>query len=156
MTWHHGARGEKTMSDFVAEIPHRVQMEANSGCWLWEGQNCRGGYGSAKIDGRKTPAHRLSYIAHNGPLRDDEHVLHSCDTPACINPDHLRPGSRDENQKEARERGRFSGEVRPYRRLSKAENEAIVAFAKTVSVRAAAREFGIDPATVRRKIKDAK
>lgn len=52
-----------------------------TGCWLWEGANCRG-YGKFSAGPNKQVlAHRFSWELHNGPTQLD--VLHRCDVPAC-------------------------------------------------------------------------
>lgn len=67
-----------------------------TGCWLWNG--ClSGGYGQLSLRGVTTYAHHASYEHFNGP-RGDLQVLHRCDTPACINPDHLFLGTNLDNR----------------------------------------------------------
>jgi len=81
---------------------------ADDGCWLWTGST-RNGYGqfSWTIDGQtyKVGAHRFSYELFVAPL-GKLHVLHACDTPLCVRPDHLHSGTHEENMAEMAERGR--------------------------------------------------
>ena len=52
-------------------------------------------------------AHRLSYMYHNNILSTEGFfVLHSCDTPACCNPEHLRLGTNADNMQDKVVRGR--------------------------------------------------
>lgn len=51
-------------------------------------------------------AHRFSYALHHGPI-GDAHVLHNCDNPPCVRPDHLHLGNMSQNIREAYERGRM-------------------------------------------------
>jgi hypothetical protein len=51
-------------------------------------------------------AHRVSYELHKGPIPEGLCVLHSCDTPACVNPDHLRAGTLSENIQDCIKRNR--------------------------------------------------
>ena len=64
-------------------------------------------------------AHRVSYELHVGPIPPGMNVNHQCDTPACVNPDHLRVGTQAENVREAVDRGLFH-----WRRRAKLRNEA--------------------------------
>ena len=78
-------------------------------CDLWEGNCWSDGYGRiqiARIDGKQIVigTHRLVWMQDNG--HTDLMVLHSCDTPNCINIDHLRAGTHQENMDDKMERGR--------------------------------------------------
>src|SRR4051812_16104774 len=70
------------------------------GCWIWLGAGVR--YGLAK--GHR--AHRLSWKAFRGPIQDGLHVLHKCDTPLCVNPDHLFLGTPLTNAADREAKGR--------------------------------------------------
>lgn len=75
-------------------------------CWLWNGNTAGRGYGKFSMDNTRLYAHRASYEAHHGPITKGLHVLHSCDTPACVKPEHLRVGTHQENMRDRDERGR--------------------------------------------------
>ena len=79
-----------------------------SGCWLWTACVDHHGYGRFTPCGKGTTqrAHIISYKLYVGPIPDGMLVLHSCDTPACVNPDHLHLGDQADNMIEASERGR--------------------------------------------------
>ena len=94
-----------------ARIFNKCRM-SETGCWLWTGSKGSGGYGvfsSRNVDQR---AHRASYILFKRPIPKGLHVLHRCDTPACVNPAHLRVGTVRENvaDREARQRRSVAGE----------------------------------------------
>ena len=82
-------------------------------CWLWQGAKTKDGYGVANI-GVVTPrgtrkvlsTHRLSYLLHHGDIPDGLFVMHSCDVKLCVNPKHLRTGTRTENLHDAMAKGR--------------------------------------------------
>ncbi len=91
--------------------------EPNSGCWLWEGAHVPFGYGIMGRGGRGAGnhyAHRLSYEIYVGPVPDGMKVLHSCDNPPCVNPDHLFLGTQKNNMEDKVAKGRHRpGEEHP-------------------------------------------
>ena len=130
--------------------------EPNSGCFIWLGAlNKEGGYGrtsqGARSDGRprNRRVHRLMYEKEIGPIPDGLDVLHRCDNPVCVNPEHLFLGTHADNMKDCADKGRL-----PDRRGQKAPNAKLTADqvtairASTRSQRAIAKDFGITQAAV--------
>lgn len=80
----------------------RVYPEPNTGCWLWAGSVYRQGYGKIKkkYNHGFCKAHRLSYFFHYGEFDRSLFVLHNCDNTYCVNPDHLRLGTIQDNNKD--------------------------------------------------------
>lgn len=74
-------------------------------CWLWTASTRGSGYGCFRFNGRTESANRVSWIIHNGEIPDGLLVLHKCDVPSCVNPDHLYLGDFSQNMKDAWERG---------------------------------------------------
>lgn len=90
--------------DFIRE---RSTPEPNSGCWLWElGQARFDGNGVVKHNRRQRIAHRVSYEIFHGPIPAGMFVCHKCDTPLCVNPDHLFLGTPKDNVDDMLRKGR--------------------------------------------------
>jgi hypothetical protein len=83
-----------------------AKVEKTDGCWLWRGSLFASGYGSFWDGSRNVRAPRFAYELLVGPIQAGAELRHSCDTPACVNPDHLSPGSHAENMAEMARRGR--------------------------------------------------
>ncbi len=76
-----------------------------SGCIDFIGMKTRG-YGRLSIGDKMVLAHRASYVAHIGPIPDEQRVLHKCDRPCCINPAHLWLGTAADNAADRTAKGR--------------------------------------------------
>lgn len=90
------------------------KIHKTSTCWLWTASCFQSGYGQLALgrnaQGRQRVvyAHRVSYVLTHGDIPAGAILLHSCDTPACVNPAHLRLGNQRENLREAAARGRLA------------------------------------------------
>jgi hypothetical protein len=73
----------------------RVEIDPESGCWLWTGSLTPQGYGNLGIgypsEGthRTEVAHRVAWSLLVGPIPPGCHVHHRCAVRRCVNPDHL-------------------------------------------------------------------
>lgn len=85
--------------------------EPMSGCWLWTAATDGRGYGVIGIGRRVFKAHRISWLLHRGPVPDGMDVLHRCDTPPCVNPDHLWLGTAKDNAADMVAKGRGRNRV---------------------------------------------
>ena len=85
------------------------KVTKTDGCWLWRNPDPSNGYGKFSYQGQVMGAHRVSWLIHYGDISDGLWVLHKCDTPACVNPDHLFLGTHDDNMADmtAKHRGRY-------------------------------------------------
>jgi hypothetical protein len=75
-------------------------------CWLWIGNLSPGGYGMFFMEGKNRIASRVSYSLYVGPIRDSLLVLHKCDNPQCVRPDHLFLGTNSDNMRDMIRKGR--------------------------------------------------
>ena len=83
------------------ECLERYTVDAKSGCWLWNGRLEYDGYARvwSTEDGRYVPAHRWVFERLRGPIADGKEMDHICRNKGCVNPDHLEPVTRAENQR---------------------------------------------------------
>lgn len=92
-------------------LKSRVKVCAQTGCWLWLRGKHTFGYGligAYKDGGARTSegAHRASYRIFKGEIPAGMNVCHRCDTPACINPEHLFLGTAMDNVRDCIAKGR--------------------------------------------------
>ena len=81
-----------------------------SGCWLWLGCVQPKGYGDFFVHkGLHQLAHRISWQLYIGEIPDDLCILHKCDIPSCVRPDHLFLGTRIDNNEDMIAKGRYKG-----------------------------------------------
>lgn len=83
------------------------KVDKSGNCWEWTGAKKKRGYGNVKINHKVYSAHAISFLLANDrmPLAGFI-ILHACDNPACVNPDHLREGTHLENMLDMRRKGR--------------------------------------------------
>jgi hypothetical protein len=118
--------------------------EPNSGCWLWMASCRPNGYGQFVKDGRRRPkrkvdyAHRVSWELFCGEIPKGLQVLHKCDVPCCVNPDHLFLGTQIQNMQDCLSKGRLP------RRISKISDDDFREIASsTESLAVLAERYGV-------------
>lgn len=73
-------------------------------CIEWEGARTKDGYG--RISGSVLAHRRVMADIHGEDAIRGKDVMHVCDNPPCVNPDHLRIGTRADNMQDASRKGR--------------------------------------------------
>lgn len=101
-------------------LPERFleKVEKTDTCWLWKGTKDRIGYGHFSVNGKVMLAHRF---AVQDKIPEGQHVLHKCDNPSCVNPDHLFFGSHGDNMQDSKKKNRHffkNGEKHPLSKLT--------------------------------------
>lgn len=87
------------------------KVDKTANCWLWQGSRSNFGHGYIALGGRgdgRIGVHHLSYALHIGPVPDGLWVLHRCDVPHCVNPDHLFVGTQQDNVNDMLSKGRHA------------------------------------------------
>ena len=83
------------------------KVDKSDDCWEWIGYREKSNYGRVSFRGNnKVLAHRASWILTNGDIPDGLCVLHECDNPPCVNPNHLFLGTHKDNARDRDEKGR--------------------------------------------------
>lgn len=82
--------------------PRSLSLDKSTGCWL------------LRKDGKPIYpggilAHRLVYVVTHGDIPAGMVVMHVCDTPYCVNPEHLALGTQQDNMRDASVKGRLKG-----------------------------------------------
>ena len=75
-------------------------------CWIWTGPKSQQGYGHFGLQRRTRWAHRISYVIHKGLMPKDSIIMHTCDNPSCVNPDHLVAATQRDNLIDCIDKGR--------------------------------------------------
>lgn len=94
-------------------MPERFwrRVRQGSGCWEWQGTRTAQGYGGFRIGGTMRKAHRVAWELTHGPIPPGAGphgtcVLHRCDNPGCVRPDHLFLGTNRDNARDREAKGR--------------------------------------------------
>ena len=90
-------------------LRNETTRDDDSGCLIWTGALDRDGYGLTYV-GAPWAAHRLAWLLAHGPIADGLVIDHLCHNRTCIEPDHLRVVTREQNNRNVRPVGRL-GEV---------------------------------------------
>lgn len=86
-----------------------AKVDPTGFCWNWTASVCKWGYGQFNVNrtGKKMQAHRIAYTALVGTIPEGLELDHLCRNTSCVNPDHLEPVTREENQARIPEQIRF-------------------------------------------------
>jgi hypothetical protein len=122
--------------------------------WQWTGGKTDRGYGRIGVGHKTQRANRVSYELFNGPIPEGMEVLHSCDYPGCVDPEHLHLGDDLMNAKERIERNRSNTPQGSKNGNSKLTEDQIVVIRNMYSngyfQKEIAKMFGVKQNTVSR------
>ena len=133
-----------------------IKVKKTEGCWVWTGYRDPHGYGRFwHVTGQQL-AHRVAYELAYGPITGGECVLHRCDNPSCVRPDHLWLGDMADNTHDMIQKGRAyrggsrQGERNGHHKLTQQQvNEIRGRYVPhKVGYAVLGREYGVDESTV--------
>lgn len=151
-----GAPMSNLKDRFMAKV--KIDTSESNACWLWTASSRGVGYGCIKVDGKVKDAHIVSHEIFTGPVPKGMVVMHTCDNRLCVNPEHLKIGTYQENHLDAIAKGR----LKPWKRtrvepLTDAEIETIRDdFCRGVSCRVLCTKYKVAPTSLGRLLKDLK
>ena len=99
----------RMQKSLLERFEEKYSPEPNSGCWLWIG--CIGGQDERATiwcNGTMAYAYRVSWELYRGKVPDGMQVLHHCDVPSCVNPDHLFVGTQSDNMQDCAKKKRVA------------------------------------------------
>ena len=120
-------------------------------CWPWTGHTKKNGYGVIKKDGVSMFAHRASWEFHKSPIPEGLCVLHKCDNPPCVKPDHLFLGTHADNTADMLSKGRDvppRGERSGTAKLTWVKVAEIRKLKGSLTQKEVAKQFGVTPSTI--------
>jgi HNH endonuclease len=127
----------------------RVEIiELQDGCWLWRGAVIPQGYGMVRWDGKTRRAHQIAYFLRYGYWPG--YLMHRCDTPRCVRPDHLIDADHRANMADMVSKGRSTmGERNPQYRLTEADVRIVRdRLERGESSYAIAKDYGVARTTI--------
>lgn len=123
-----------------------------SKCILWTKACNEKGYGVTWKYGKIYKAHRAAYEKHHSiKLTSTQYVLHTCDTPSCVNPEHLYIGTQKDNMQDRKERTGFhqtQGSKHPSHKLK--EKDIYYILNSHCRNKDLAKYFSVDPSLISR------
>lgn len=97
----------KTLEALADTLKKYTVYEPMNGCLLWVGYRDKSGYGRTGLGPYETGyTHRVAWLVSRGPIPKGLCVAHSCDTPPCVNIDHLFLATHKENTQDMLLKGR--------------------------------------------------
>lgn len=137
-------------------LPDRMiaKLTVEGNCVVWTGYRLKQGYGRLSYEGKLWLAHRLAFFFAKGYIDPSKCILHKCDNPSCVNPNHLKQGTKQENTLDSVRKGRHvnnSGMANGRAILTPSKVKTIRKLeAKGIPRKQLAQRFNVSIATIQR------
>jgi len=119
----------------------------DNGCILWTGPIDSKGYGVLKHGPISFRAHRIAYSLKHGAIPTGLNACHTCDTPSCVNPDHIFIGTQKDNIHDMIKKNRNTLPPRT-RDISPTLKAQIKADISGESLQKLAKKYGVSQTTI--------
>lgn len=131
-----------------ARLFAKIDKRGPDECWPWTARSQVEGYGYMTVStGVNALAHRKVFELAHGPIPEGLDVCHHCDNPPCCNPAHLFSGTRTDNVRDSKAKGRHAhGEKHGGAKLT--ESQVLAIRAANGTQREIAARFHIGQQTV--------
>lgn len=136
---------------YIVRQVHKIKDIDDSVHWLWKKTLSKAGYGNAHFKSKVYLAHVFVHRVYNGckPIPEHLSVLHGCKYKNCVNPEHLKLGTRSENMSDRIRDGTDArGEKHYNSKLTWEQVNEIRRLKGTISPSQRARMFGVSPQAI--------
>ena len=125
-----------------------AKVDRTGDCWIWTASKKRFGYGRFMLHGRQWTAPRVAWVIVHGSIPEGLHILHRCDNPPCVRPDHLFTGTNADNVADKQAKGRARTAQGSLSGMAKLDEASVVAIRHAyasgdASTPQLAREYGV-------------
>ena len=138
-----------TRTPMMERFMSKVSKEGE--CWLWTAAVNSWGYGQIRDDNsRQIGAHIASYMLFRGDVPNGMTVLHSCDNPLCVNPEHLSIGTQAENIADCVRKGRNAKGERQHSSKLTEDDVVAIRIASGIKYSELSKKYMVNPTTIKR------
>ena len=142
------------MASIQERFAKKVERIPFTDCHIWAGAITAFGYGKLSKDCGWTQAHKFAFEQANGPIPTGMSVLHTCDVPSCVNPQHLYLGTYKDNARDRESRNRGNHAFGERHGRSKLTKEQVLQIRdlhdnRQMSCWSLGKQFGVNSKSIR-------
>ena len=129
--------------EYINRFLDKINIDPDTGCMMWTAY-VRNRYGAFRIGSKVKQAHRVAWEMKHGTIPEGMNICHRCDTPTCVNPDHMFIGTQKDNMQDCAQKGRMDhrGEKNSFAILDEDDIRAIRALRGKKTQEEIAKMFG--------------